>query len=76
MLSFLGLPLTSISLITTPKIVAAPAKRQLSHGLVESHWRMMVHMAHAYLTETKNAVHLLVLVCYHPRRMSDECHPG
>jgi hypothetical protein len=33
------------------KIVAAPAKHQLSNGLVESHWKVMVHMACAYLTE-------------------------
>jgi hypothetical protein len=30
------------------KIVAAPAKHQLSNGLVESHWKVMVHMACAY----------------------------
>jgi hypothetical protein len=33
------------------KVVAAPAKQQLSNGLVESHWKTMVHMACAYLTE-------------------------
>jgi hypothetical protein len=33
------------------KIVAAPAKHQLSNGLVKSHWKVMVHMACAYLTE-------------------------
>jgi hypothetical protein len=33
------------------KIIAAPAKRQLSTGLVESHWKVMVHMACAYLIE-------------------------
>jgi hypothetical protein len=33
------------------KVVAAPAKWQLSNGLVELHWKTMVHMAHAYLTE-------------------------
>ena len=33
------------------KVVAAPAKRQSSNGLVESHWKVMVHMARAYLTE-------------------------
>jgi hypothetical protein len=27
------------------KVVAAPAKRQSSNGLVESHWKIMVHMA-------------------------------
>jgi hypothetical protein len=33
------------------KVVAIPAKQQLSNGLVESHWKTMVHMARAYLTE-------------------------
>jgi hypothetical protein len=33
------------------KVVAAPAKRQSSNRLVESHWKTMVHMARAYLTE-------------------------
>ena len=33
------------------KIAAAPAKWQSSNGLVKSHWKTMVHMARAYLTE-------------------------
>ncbi len=33
------------------KVVAAPAKHQSSNGLVESQWKIMVHMARAYLTE-------------------------
>jgi hypothetical protein len=33
------------------KVVAAPSKRQSSNGLVESHWKTMVHMARTYLTE-------------------------
>jgi hypothetical protein len=32
-------------------IVAAVAGRQSSNSLVESHWKIMVHMARAYLTE-------------------------
>jgi hypothetical protein len=31
------------------KVVAVPAKRQSSNGLVESHWKIMVHMGNAYL---------------------------
>ncbi len=31
--------------------VGAAAGRQSSNGLVESHWKVMVHMARAYLTE-------------------------
>jgi hypothetical protein len=33
------------------KVVATPAKQQTSNGLVESHWKTMMHMARAYLTE-------------------------
>jgi hypothetical protein len=33
------------------KVVAAPAGRQSSNGLVESHWKTMVHMSRAYLTK-------------------------
>ncbi len=32
-------------------ITASPAGRQSSNGLVESHWKIMVHMSRAYLTE-------------------------
>jgi hypothetical protein len=33
------------------KVVAALAKHQSSNGLIESHWKTMVYMGHAYLTE-------------------------
>ena len=32
-------------------MIASPAGRQSSNGLVESHWKTMVHMSRAYLTE-------------------------
>ncbi len=32
-------------------IVAVPAGHQSSNGLVESHWKVMIHMARAYLTK-------------------------
>jgi hypothetical protein len=32
-------------------IAASPAGRQSANGLVESHWKIMVHMSQAYLTE-------------------------
>ncbi len=34
-------------------IVAAPAGRLSSNGLVESHWKVMVHMARVHLTEKR-----------------------
>jgi hypothetical protein len=33
------------------KVVAAPAGRQSSNSLIESHWKTMVHLGCAYLTE-------------------------
>ncbi len=33
------------------KVVSAPAKQQSANGLVESHWKTMVHMARAFLTK-------------------------
>ena len=42
---------TTRSWRTFTKIFSAPAKRQSTNGLVESHWKVMVHMARAYLTE-------------------------
>ncbi len=33
------------------EIIAAPNGRHLSNGLVDLHWKVMVHMARAYLTE-------------------------
>jgi hypothetical protein len=32
-------------------IAATPAGRQSANGLVESHWKIIVHMSRAYLTE-------------------------
>ena len=32
-------------------IISSPAGRQSANGLVESHWKIMVHTSHAYLTE-------------------------
>ncbi|KAL7533244.1 hypothetical protein ACHAWF_004419 [Thalassiosira exigua] len=35
------------------KIIAAPSGRHSSNGFVESHWKTMVHMSRAYLTENQ-----------------------
>jgi hypothetical protein len=32
-------------------VISSPAGRQSANGLVESHWKIMVHMSHAYLTK-------------------------
>jgi hypothetical protein len=49
------------------KVVAAPAKHQLANGLVESHWKVMAHMACAYLTKNR-------CLCHHTFGAYDECH--
>ena len=36
---------------TDSNIKATPAGQQLSNGLVELHWKIMVQMARAYMTE-------------------------
>jgi hypothetical protein len=46
-----GTAITEYLIGNESKVVAAPAQRQLSNGLVESHWKIMVHMACAYLME-------------------------
>jgi hypothetical protein len=46
-----GTAISEYLIDSNSKFVATPAKRQLSNGLVKSHWRTMVHMGCAYLTE-------------------------
>jgi hypothetical protein len=46
-----GTAISEYLINNTSKVVAAPAKCQSANGLVESHWKTMVHMACAYLTE-------------------------
>jgi hypothetical protein len=50
-------------------IVAAAAGRQSSNGLVESHWKIMVHMAWAYLTEKQMPWLFWFYVVSHSARM-------
>ncbi len=51
------------------KVVAAPAKHQLSNGLVESHWKTMVHMARVYLTEKQTPRNFCFYAITHAARM-------
>jgi hypothetical protein len=46
-----GLAISEYLIDNNLKVLAAPAKWQSYNGLVESHWKIMVHMAHAYLTD-------------------------
>ena len=51
------------------KVVAAPTKRQSANGLVESHWKIMVHMARAYITEKQMPRTFWFYVVVHAARM-------
>ena len=51
------------------KVVAAPAKRQSANGLVESHWKTMVHMARAYITEKQMPRSFWFYAIVHAARM-------
>ncbi len=46
-----GTAISEYLIDSNSKVVAAPAKRQSSNGLVKSHWKTMVCMGRAYLTE-------------------------
>jgi hypothetical protein len=46
-----GTAISEYLINTQSKVVAALAKCQSSNGLVESHWKIMVHVARAYLIE-------------------------
>jgi hypothetical protein len=54
------------------KVVTAPAKRQLLNGLVESHWKIMVHMARSYLTEKQMQRTFWFYAIVHSARMMNE----
>jgi hypothetical protein len=50
-LKLFGMAIREYLIDNSSKIVAAPAGHQSSNSLVESQWKVMVHMACAYLTE-------------------------
>jgi hypothetical protein len=50
-------------------IAASPAGRQSSNGLVESHWKIMVHTARAYLTEKQMPCTFWYYTIKHSARM-------
>ena len=56
-------------------IIASPAGWHSANGLVESHWKIMVHMSRAYLTEKQMPPHMLVL-CNKTFSQYDEYDPG
>jgi hypothetical protein len=51
------------------KVVAAPTKRQSSNGLIESHWKIIVPMAQAYLTEKQMPCSFWLYTITHAARM-------
>jgi hypothetical protein len=50
-LKLFGTALSEYLIDNDLKVVATPAKHQSANGLVESYWKVMVHMAHVYITE-------------------------
>jgi hypothetical protein len=56
-------------------IIASPAGQHSANGLVESDWKIMVHMSRAYLTEKQMPPHMLVL-CNKTFSQYDEYDPG
>jgi hypothetical protein len=50
-LKLFGLVVSKYLIDGQSKVVTTPAKHQSANGLVELHWKVMVHMACAYLTE-------------------------
>jgi len=51
------------------KVVVVAAKRQSSNGLVESHWKIMVHMARAFLTKKQMPRSFWFYAIVHSARM-------
>jgi hypothetical protein len=51
------------------KVVTAHAKHQLANGLVESHWKVMVHMARTYITEKQMPCAFWFYAVTHATRM-------
>jgi hypothetical protein len=51
------------------KVVAAPVKWQSSNGLVELHWKTMVHMARVYLTKKQMPRNFWFYAIVHLARM-------
>jgi hypothetical protein len=50
-LEIFGLAVSKYLINGQSKVVTAPAKCQSANGLVELHWKVMVHIARAYLTK-------------------------
>jgi hypothetical protein len=50
-------------------ILATAAGHQLANGLVESHWKTMIHMFHAYLTEKQMPRSFWFFLVVHSARM-------
>ncbi len=64
-----GMAISEYLIDSNYKVVPAPAKRQSSNGLVKSHWKMLVHMGRAYLTEKQMPRTFWFYVITHAARM-------
>ncbi len=68
-LKLFGTAVNEFVISDSSKVVSAPAKRQSANGLVESHWKVMVHMAWAYLTEKQTPRAFWFYAITHAARM-------
>ncbi len=68
-LNFFGSKIREHLLDNASNIVAVAAGRQSANGLVESHWKVMVHMAGAYLTEKQMPQSFWFYTIVHSARM-------
>jgi hypothetical protein len=68
-LKLFGLAVSKYFIDGQSKVVAALAKHQSANGLVESHWKVMVHMARAYLTEKQMPCMFWFYAITHAARM-------
>jgi hypothetical protein len=68
-LKLFGLAVSKYLINGQSKVFAAPAKHQLVNRLVELHWKVMVHMACAYLTKNQMPCAFWFYVITHATRM-------
>jgi hypothetical protein len=56
------------------QVVTAPAKCQSAYGLVKLHWKVMVHMGHAYLTKKQIPHSFWFYAITHAARLMNSGH--
>jgi hypothetical protein len=70
-LKLFGTAISKYLIDNDSKVLAAPAKHQSHNGLVESQWKIMVHMGCAYLTKKQ----MPQTFWFYTIGLDDECNP-